>query len=473
MICSCCGLEIIGSHHKTDHDQRIVCDNCWNNSDLFFPEKIAKDQRLSLLAQMAQEFGSKNNGALEVNAIKMYQKDVEMYVGKMKVTDILNLYEIDRFKEEELEGYQRERYEERTAQLVEYIEKSPLAVMPAILVGLRETDFVPVKGDVGLLRISKTKGSIWIIDGQHRIGGFSKIRDQFLFTKSLGIPLFTDLMDYELPIVFIDSTSASKKIKPKSRNSTTLTPQDIEKTIFFIVNKTQRGISPSLKDALLYSIKTSGIEGLSIVDKEGWRILGAELAISLNCKEGSPLRAKINVSGQRNSGKPIQLNSFVSSLEILFKDKDFTNLTVENKVSFIEAYWSALKELVPEAFKSGTKQHASKEEFSRRFASNINDKTRKGRVKDPEEKYLLLTSLSLHTLHRLAKDLLHTARQRNIAIDDALFYKQMLTPLRSFDWKASSSPLSALGGMKGVSKAYELLSKIFVDNPTPILAVDT
>jgi DGQHR domain-containing protein len=217
-------------------------------------------------------------------------------------------------------GYQRERYEERTAQLVEYIEKSPLAVMPAILVGLRETNFVPVEGDVGLLRISKTKGSIWIIDGQHRIGGFSKIRDQFLFTKSLGIPLFTDLMDYELPIVFIDSMSASKKIKPKfPGNSNSLTPQDIEKTIFFIVNKTQRGISPSLKDALLYSIKTSGIEGLSIVDKEGWRILGAELAISLNCKEGSPLRAKINVSGQRNSGKPIPLNSLFHHLKFFLK----------------------------------------------------------------------------------------------------------------------------------------------------------
>jgi hypothetical protein len=40
-----------------------------------------------------------------------------------------------------------------------------------------------------------------------------------------------------------------------------------------------------------------------------------------------------------------------------------------------------------------------------------------------------------------------------------MFYRQMLTPLRSFDWKASSSPLSALGGMKGVSKAYELLSQ--------------
>ena len=112
-----------------------------------------------------------------------------------------------------------------------------------------------------------------------------------------------------------------------------------------MVNKTQRGISPSLKDALLYSIKTSGIEGLSLVDKEGWRIIGAQIGITLNCKENSPLQSKINVSGQRNSGKPIQLNSFVSSLEILFKDKEFSSLSVEDKICFIENFWKVLASL--------------------------------------------------------------------------------------------------------------------------------
>ena len=343
MICSCCGFEIQGKKFTTDNGQKNVCEKCWNSPDMFFPEKINQDPRLSLLSKMAQETGTQND-IVEVTAIKLVQKEIEMYIGKMKITDILNLYELDKFKEEELEGYQRERYEERTSQLVEYLEKSPLAVMPALLVGLRETDFLPINDDIGTLRIDRKKGAIWIIDGQHRVGGFSKIRDQFLFTKSLGASLFSNLMDYELPVVFIDSEGAAKKIKSKgAKGTSSLSAEDIEKTIFFVVNKTQRGISPSLKDALLYSIKTSGIEGLAIVDKEGWRILGAQIAITLNCKEDSPLRAKINVSGQRNSGKPIQLNSFVSSLEILFKDKEFSNLSIDAKICFLEAYWSSYK----------------------------------------------------------------------------------------------------------------------------------
>lgn len=467
MICSCCGLEIKGKIHLVDSGQKPVCENCWNSPDMFFPEKIGEDQRLTLLSKMAQETNS-HPGNIEVTAIKLAQKNLEMYVGKMKITDILNVYELDKFKEEELAGYQRERYEERTLQLVDYLEKSPLAVMPALLVGLRETNFESLNDDIGVLRIERKKGAIWIIDGQHRVGGFSKIRDQFMFTKSLGASLYSDLMEYELPVVFIDSKKASEKIKPKScENIPSLSPEDIEKTIFFIVNKTQRGISPSLKDALLYSIKTSGIEGLAIVDKEGWRIIGAQIAISLNCKEGSPLRAKINVSGQRNSGKPVQLNSFVSSLELLFKDKEFTNLSVDEKIRFLEAFWFAIKELVPKAFEGKEELHLNGEEFGKRFTLNIN---RKEHQKQAEEKYLLLTSLSVYSLHRIARDLLHLVTKNGHLSYQREFFKEILEPLKSFDWKAKTSPLSALGGMKGVSKGYELLSELigqekYANNP--------
>jgi len=463
MICSCCGFEIKGDPYPVENGQRHVCERCWTNPEMFFPEKIKEDQRLVLLSKMVEAKESQN-GLIEVTAIKLVQKDIEMYVGKMKVNDVLSLYELDKFKEEELEGYQRERYEERTSQLVEYLEKSPLAVMPAILVGLRKTNFVSVDGDLGVLRIDRKKDSLWIIDGQHRVGGFSKIRDRFLFSKSLGASLFSDLMDYEFPVVFVDSKGAAEKIKGKeSKLAESLSAEDIEKTIFFVVNKTQRGISPSLKDALLYSIKTSGIEGLSIVDREGWRIVGAQIGITLNCNETSPLRAKINVSGQRNSGKPIQLNSFVSSLEVLFKDKGFSNLSIDDKICFLENYWSSLKELLPEAFESKQKRREDGEEFGRRYSSNIGRKANKIESKNATEegkKYLLLTALGIYTVHRLARDMLHSAIKEGIDFRQSGFLKEKLNLIKSFNWTAKNSPLSALGGMKGVSKAYDLLSEV-------------
>ncbi len=459
MICSCCGFDIIGESHLVNDGQKQVCVECWNNPKMFFPEKIPQDKRLTLLSSLAKSNGSKRD-VIDVKAIRLTQKNIDMYIGKMKVSDILSLYELDKFREEQLEGYQRERYEERTSQLVEYLEKSPLAVMPALLVGLRKTNFVILDGDFGELRIDRKKGSLWIIDGQHRIGGFSKIQEQFYFAESLGAKAFSDLMNFEMPIVFIDSDGAAQKVNSKEINNP-LDAEDIEKTIFFIVNKTQRGISPSLKDALSYSIKTSGIEGLSLVDKEGWRIVGAEIGITLNLKETSPLRGKINVSGQRNSGKPLQLNSFVSSLEFLFKDKEFSSLPVVDKIGFLEAYWLALKELFPQELEPHETQKELKEEFGHRFASNIGRKAKKdcGKKRAEKEKYLLLSALGVYVVHRIAKDVLHAALQQGVNYREKEFFIKELDPIKSFDWSAKTSTLSALGGMKGVSKAYELLSQ--------------
>jgi DGQHR domain-containing protein len=467
MICSCCGFEIEGKSHSIDNGKRSICDSCWNNPEMFFPEKIKEDERLRLLSQIAKTNVSRSE-FIEVQAIKLVQKGIQMYVGKMKVNDILSLYELDKFKEEELEGYQRERYEERTSELVGYIEKSPLAVMPAILAGLRETAFRSIEGDLGVLKIKRKKGALWIIDGQHRIGGFSKIREQFYFSKNLGAPLYSDLMEYELPVVFIDSKGAAEKVKGKGQKQVSpLSAEDIEKTVFFVVNKTQRGISPSLRDALLYSIKTSGIEGLSIVDREGWRIMGAQIGINLNCRETSPLKAKINVSGQRNSGKPIQLNSFVSSLETLFKDKEFSELSTESKIDFLEAFWCSIKTLIPEAFGSSEK-YREKEEFGRRFSSNIGKGSDKRRHENQSEnRYLLFTALSIYTLHRIARDLLHLAFRKGVDFKQKEFFVVELNPIKSFDWKAKTSPFSALGGMKGVSKAYDLLSEVIGQEKYP------
>lgn len=438
MICTCCGYEIKGRKHSVENGEKQVCDKCWNNADLFFPEKIQEDERFRLLSKMAKETRTRE-GPVEVRVIKLVQKDIRMYIGKMRVNDILELYELDKFKEEELEGYQREQYEERTSELVAYLSKCPLAVMPALLVSLRKTEFEPQDGDLGLLRIPRKKGAIWIIDGQHRIGGFGKIRDRFIFSKEVDPALFSGLMDYEFPVVFVDSKTASKKIgKRLTHNDNGFSSEDIERTIFFIVNKTQKGISPSLKDALLYRIKMSGIEGLSIIEKEGWRIDGTQIVITLNNQDSSPLKDKVNISGKRGTGKPIQLNSFVTSLKMLLSDKDFAELSNEDKTLFLETYWTALRELIPEAF---------------------DKKTEKG--------YMALKALGVTSLNWLARDIFQICHKDAYDFKQTSDLKLLLTPVKSLDWSTKTSPLSGLGGMKGASRAHDMLVEAIFQKTLP------
>jgi DGQHR domain-containing protein len=437
MKCACCGYEIKDKAYSVENGQKSICKKCWDDPNLFFPEKITKDDRLRLLSKIAGESRDQER-SIVVSVIRLRQKDIEMYIGKMKVSDLLDLAELDRFKEEELEGYQREEYEERTSELVDYLTRCPLAIMPALLVSLRETAFKPQKGDLGILRIARKKGSIWMIDGQHRIGGFAKIRDRFIFSKAVDPSVFSSLMDYELPVVFVDSARATGKVKSELGDvNDGFSPEDIERTVFFIVNKTQKGISPSLKDALLYRIKISGIQGLPIVEKEGWRILGAEIGITMTRDGESPLKDKINVSGKRDTGKLIQLNSFVSSLQTLFFDKEFSKLKQEDKLMFLKAFWMALRELFPQALEKKT-----------------------------ERDYMLLKALGVYSLHWLAKDVFQACRVQSLDFREANVLKNILTPLKSFDWSTKTSPLSALGGMKGASRAHEILLETFNHNAT-------
>ena len=428
MICSVCGYEIKDNPHPIEGGKNYVCDRCWSNPDLFFPEKIQNDARLKLLSEIANKTRNQSD-SINIRVIRLKQKNIEMYVGKMKSKDILQLYEIDKFKEEELEGYQREQYEERTSELVEYLTKCPLAIMPSLLVSLRKADFNPQNGDFGVLKIPRKKGAIWIIDGQHRIGGVNKVRDRFVFSKTIDPLIFSDLMNYEFPVVFVDSATAAEKIgSALTLSENGFSSEDVERTIFFIVNKTQRGISPSLKDALLYRIKTSGIQGLPIIRKESWRIKAASIAITLNKDKDSPLINKINISGRRGTGKPIQLNSFVSSLRVLFFDKDFSKVSNDNKLRFLKAYWAVLKDLLPQAFE-----------------------------KETSREYMLLKALGVYSLNWIAKDVFQICLKQAYDSGDIETLKSLLRPLKSFDWSTQTSPLSNLGGMKGASKAYDML----------------
>ena len=428
MICSCCGYEIKDEPHLTE-DGRYVCDRCWKNPGLFFPYKLEQDERFRILSKLSQQ---RKANSLKVQVIKLSQKDIDIYMGKMPVKELLELCAIDRFKEEELKGYQRQRYEERTSELLEYLTECPIALMPAIFVSVRDATFIPTNGDLGVLDIQRRKGSLWIIDGQHRIGGFEKVRNRFEYMqnpKGISGNDFLNLMNYELPVVFVNSNIVAKKLNKLVQDSDLdITPKDVERTIFFITNKTQRGIQPSLKDILLYCIGMSGITGIPILRKEAWRIEAAYVGIKLNQNASSPLFELINLSGKRGLGRPIQLNSFVSSLRRLFLNKNFSKLSRDEKLKFVRAYWDALRKMFPPTFGQKT-----------------------------WKEYMLLKAIGVYCLNWLADNLFGICLQHDYNYCDEEALGKLIEPLRYFDWKNETSPFSALGGMKGARKGYDIL----------------
>jgi len=318
--------------------------------------------------------------------------------------------------------------------------------MPGILVSLREgANFKPISEglNVGALEIPNYQGSIWVIDGQHRLGGLQLglkgVEDELSGMETVDSETRKMLEDYEVPVVFIDSASACESIKPSLRDpSVSIAPSDVERVVFFIVNKTAKSISPSLKDALAYKIKAAGIEGIPIIEKEPWRVPATRISLALfrDGRTGSPFTGLMKITGietrvTRGVGRPLTLSSFVTSLRPLIENERFKNissdpkLAYEQQLAFVATYWRALRRLHEDPFK------------------------------EPQN-YMILKSIGVYALNLIANDVFNWCSSAGSEPTENNIMK-FIKPLKDFDWSKKTSPLAAFGGQKGVRAAYKLL----------------
>ncbi|HEV2225400.1 MAG TPA: DGQHR domain-containing protein [Nitrososphaerales archaeon] len=376
---------------------------------------------------------------LEVPVVKTDEGGVTSYLGRMRASDVLAVYDIRRWSETELDGYQRQLYEERKKEVAKYLRECPIPVVPAILATIgEETEFDPYekRGPLGYLRMPARKGAIYLIDGQHRMAGFQWFLDQLSMSeenKRLGVPNEMDdrelehyrqILSYEVPILFIDGNQAASLVKSTEKPDGKPTEKrDVERALFLILNKTQKGIRPSLKDSLQYMIWRSGINGIPGLEDVD-RVKATELVLKLN-SNGSPLSGMINPSGARGMQRPVQLSSFVTSLEPLYDNEKFARLSDQEKYQFVKTYWSVLREMYPLAFE-----------------------------KEDWRKHLVLKTVGVYVLNRVARDFLGWTEDNSIQVS-AESIKKYLSPLKDFDWNRDNSPFKGMQGLGGVDVAYD------------------
>ena len=398
---------------------------------------------------------------IEIPVVRLEQRGIVLYQGKIKARELLDTWDVKRFEEDYLRpetappGYQRE-VEKRAGEIATYVRECQIPLIPAVLLSVKGAAFEEFERGFGVLRIPKPKEegekNIYVIDGQHRGYGFHRIRTSIadrlryfpttaeekrrkLFEEELTE--LESLLDFELPATFIDGETAAKiateridkSILERELGKTELTADDVERVFFFVINKTQKAIKPALKDVLMYLIASAGINGIPIIEREWWRKEAVPLVRDLHYDRDSPLCGLISLIGRRGAPEPVKLNTFVKSLQPLIeKNDEFQRLAREKQLQYLKAYWTIVREMFEYAFK-------------------------KEKIKD----YLVLRSLSVYALNRLANDVFNWCREDGVEVPSEDDMRKYLTPLRGFDWRSETSPVAGLGGEKGVRKAYELL----------------
>jgi DGQHR domain-containing protein len=378
---------------------------------------------------------------LKIKVIKIHQKGMPLYIGKVQAKELLLLATSDPWRDEALDGYQREKFREKTSEIKKYLEGCSISIVPAILASFGNAKFTSSDEDIGILEVPLKPGAISILDGQQRTGGFEEIYKEIkkLQTK-LSLPnreelikKYIELLSFEIPIVFVDSKAIIEKMRQESSENLTIKQSELEGAFFFIINKTQKPVNPSLKDELAYKTLKAGITGIPIIEKEKWRTEIVPVVNELN-KESSPFEGLINLGGMTSNGHPVPLFSFVSSLKPLFDNSNFKELSFEQKKTFLNNYWVCIREMFPSAF---------------------DEKTRK--------QFLILRTTSIYAFNYLSNDIYSWCINDGIDPYDAGSIKKFLGPLYDFDWDKQTSPFAFLGGGKGVRKAHEVLLKVLSD----------
>ena len=109
------------------------------------------------------------------------QEGTQMYMGVMRVEDILMVADVDEWRSEDGEeaGYQRTPESARTGRVARYLQTNPKPLMPtSVLLSYRGTLQPETDGD-DLVTVSIPEGeTLWIVDGQHRLYGFKRAIDE-------------------------------------------------------------------------------------------------------------------------------------------------------------------------------------------------------------------------------------------------------------------------------------------------------
>lgn len=386
------------------------------------------------------EEAARRGAYIRIGVLRLRQKGIPMYFGKMKARDLVDIADVDEFQEEELDGYQRELLKRRAQDIFRYLIECPIAIMPSVFISLREgAKFTPnvSDGEIGALEIPRYKGAVWMIDGQHRIAGFEAVLKgeggKLARLETTDPEILAEIGNYEVPLVLIDSAETIDIIRPKLKNPEVFTSEDVERVVFTVVNKTAVSINPTLKDQLVLKIYEAGIGGIPFIEKEEWRTIATKIVVGLHKdgRLGSPLAQKINITGASGMGRVVKLNSFVTSLQPLIRDnKGFKALGgndeyTQEKFNYVLNYWRAVESVCKEGF-----QYA--------------------------RDYMVLKTVGVYSLNWLADDVFDWCRSEKTQPTKENILK-FIDSLASFEWHKERSKLAFLGGLKGVKEAHRLL----------------
>jgi len=282
-----------------------------------------------------------------VKAIRYTQNGRVFYAAVMTAGDLLKLTKVDVWssdRSDDDQGYQRAPSRSRKRAIAKYLQQNEIhPVMPTggLLNARPETDNPGSYGKVlsfeeehkigaiawGWLTLPEEGTPLWIVDMQHRLGGFQCAIEE---------DMRTDLQSFPLLVTIADGLTKLEEVDQ-----------------FDILNTTQKKVRTDLARRLkALQVKNDPTRRLQFEQKgKLWEAEGAVIASLLNSRSGVWCGRIIppNKSKSECPGAVIRETSFVTSLKPVLITPYFRRLTETDAADLLARYWDIICRFYPHA----------------------------------------------------------------------------------------------------------------------------
>ena len=262
-------------------------------------------------------------------AIRHPKNNVPQAVGVISAGALVDRYEVPQRDHRRKAGYQRPVSQARVNKLAADLRGGQVDLPTAVLLNIRDASGnVLEPNGVWIDGIFHPNGRpLFVVDGQHRLAALAKLVEEDPDKWS----------GYQVSFVCMIGASENEEMRQ-----------------FYVVNSTAKSVRTDLAlDLLKQQAECNPGLMASLIEKgEDWKVEGQTIAEAL--AQTRLWKGRVRFPGDPTAETTIGSAGIVSSLEQMLATPYFGQISTENKVKILEAYWEGIENVIPEAFREPT-----------------------------------------------------------------------------------------------------------------------
>ena len=299
------------------------------------------------------------------------KEELDTFVGTLKVSELIERYQIPHRIHAKDEGYQRKPSASRVNKLARDLHKGRVDLPTSVLLSVRDLELSPRLDSFGryILKLPANETRpFYVVDGQHRLEALKKVIDE---------DPDSPWSNFKIHAVIIFGAD-----------------KGVEMDQFHTVNSNAKSISTDLAlDLLKTRAKQDGkFRKYLIAEGQGWKVTSQELTEKVS--QRGMWKGKIRFPNEPKGRTLINSKSFVTSLRRAIEQENFATYRLEQRADIIDVYWQGIAKALPECFE------------------------------DPDE-YNIQKTIGVYVLHYLLPTVLSYAIRLGMPVDESDTYYRL------------------------------------------------